>query len=80
MSQKYFVQEKKPDAKRHYVIPFIKKKKSKNKGNEFMVIKIRNWLLGMVGGIYQKDAQEKFLELDDGNILSLELSGGHTSV
>lgn len=52
MSQKYFVQEKKPDAKRHYVIPFIKKKKSKNKGNEFMVIKIRNWLLGMVGGIY----------------------------
>lgn len=53
MSQKYFVQEKKPDAKRHYVIPFIKKKKkSKNKGNEFMLIKIRNWLLGMVGGIY----------------------------
>lgn len=56
------------------------KKKSKNKGNEFMVIKIRNWPFGMVGGIYQKETQENFLELDDGNILSLELSGRHTSV
>lgn len=60
MFQKYFILEKKPDAKRHYVIPFIKKKKkSKNKGNEFMIIKIRNWLLGMVGGGFIRKKHKK---------------------